>query len=363
MPTPPKRPITTTTASYTDDPRESSSSGSATSHELLPTTSHTPLNDAYHAPHPIQYRVYKRRFLGLLELIALNIAISWCWLTYAPVSTTSAQFFDVSVSAVNWLSTTFLFAFAVATPATIYVLNKYGPKAAIVVAATLTLVGSWVRYAGVRGSVSGEGKFGVVMFGQILVGFAQPFVLSAPTRYSDVWFSEKGRIAATAVASLANPFGGALGQLINPFWCKEVDDVGKMTLYVALIVRVRLGRGPMGENWLIVGIVYSHRPPGAVHPRSTPHAADADIVSQHARLHTRHAATAGAKPVIPYPRHSIRPLDHMLQRHILRAELNPLPLQPHRRPSGYYRRHPHRCWSRGGRDRKPGAGQIHDAEQ
>lgn len=41
-------------------------------------------------------------------------------------------------------------------------------------------------------------------------GFAQPFVLSAPTRYSDLWFSDKGRVSATALASLANPLGGAV---------------------------------------------------------------------------------------------------------------------------------------------------------
>jgi MFS transporter, FLVCR family, MFS-domain-containing protein 7 len=48
------------------------------------------------------------------------------------------------------------------------------------------------------------------MTGQILIGFAQPFVLSAPTTFSDLWFTERGRTSATAVASLANPLGGAV---------------------------------------------------------------------------------------------------------------------------------------------------------
>jgi hypothetical protein len=52
--------------------------------------------------------------------------------------------------------------------------------------------------------------FSVVMVGQILTGLAQPFVLAAPTRYSDMWFTEDGRIGATALASLANPFGAAV---------------------------------------------------------------------------------------------------------------------------------------------------------
>ena len=74
------------------------------------------------------------------------------------------------------------------------------------------------------------------MFGQILTGLAQPFVLSAPTRYSDMWFTNRGRVTATAVVSLANPFGAALGQLIVPFWVAKPSDVSNMVLYVAIIV-------------------------------------------------------------------------------------------------------------------------------
>lgn len=76
------------------------------------------------------------------------------------------------------------------------------------------------------------------MFGQILTGLAQPFVLSAPTRYSDLWFTNRGRIAATAVMSLANPFGGALAQLIDPFWANNASDIPNMVLYIAIIVSI-----------------------------------------------------------------------------------------------------------------------------
>jgi len=73
------------------------------------------------------------------------------------------------------------------------------------------------------------------MFGQILTGFAQPFVLAAPTRYSDLWFTNRGRVAATAVMSLANPFGGALAQLIDPFWAGSPGDIPNMVLYISII--------------------------------------------------------------------------------------------------------------------------------
>lgn len=74
------------------------------------------------------------------------------------------------------------------------------------------------------------------MFGQILAGLAQPFVLAAPTRYSDLWFTNRGRVAATAVMSLANPLGGALAQLIGPAWVSKASDIPNLVLYVSIIV-------------------------------------------------------------------------------------------------------------------------------
>ncbi|KAF1930002.1 MFS general substrate transporter [Didymella exigua CBS 183.55] len=176
------------------------------------------------------FKVYKRRWLGLAQLVLLNIVVSWDWLTFAPVSTSAATYFSVSETAINWLSTGFLFSFAVAAPLVIWTLHR-SPKESILWASGLLLVGNWIRYAGTRAS---GGMYGVVMFGQILTGLAQPFVLAAPTRYSDMWFTERGRVGATALASLANPFGGALAQLINPL----LGSVDKIVLIIAIITTV-----------------------------------------------------------------------------------------------------------------------------
>ncbi|KAH4039148.1 hypothetical protein HBI52_043480 [Parastagonospora nodorum] len=174
------------------------------------------------------FKVYKRRWFGLGQLVLLNIVVSWDWLTFAPVSTSAATYFSVSETAINWLSTGFLFAFAITCPLTIYLLHR-GPKPSILAASALLLVGNWIRYAGTRANI-----FWLVMVGQILTGLAQPFVLAAPTRYSDMWFTEEGRVGSTALASLANPFGGALAQLINPL----LGDVPNMVLIISIISSV-----------------------------------------------------------------------------------------------------------------------------
>jgi FLVCR family MFS transporter 7 len=227
-----------------------------------------------------EYKVYKRRWFGLVQLMLLNIIVSWdvsnsvsdsmwwCratalihvhgnddqrsrtamsspfgkhvltgklqWLTFSPVSSNAALYFRTDETTINWLSTACLCSFVAATPLTIYVLHL-GPKPSIMTAAALVLAGNWIRYAGSHSRTADGGIFGVVMFGQILTGLAQPFVLSAPARYSDLWFTNRGRVAATAVVSLANPFGAALSQLIVPFWVEKPADVSNMVLYVAII--------------------------------------------------------------------------------------------------------------------------------
>lgn len=119
-------------------------------------------------------------------------------------------------------------------PITIIVLHR-SLKMAFLIAAGLILIGNWIRYAG---STSKDGgNFAYAMAGEIVIGFAQPFILAAPTRYSDLWFTNRGRVAATAVMSLANPLGAALGQLIIPFWVSKPSDISNMVLRVSIMVR------------------------------------------------------------------------------------------------------------------------------
>lgn len=157
------------------------------------------------------------------------------WLSFSPVANTAAEFYSTTASIINWLSTAFLFAFVAASPWTIYTLHRGGPRLALIEASILVLVGNWIRYGGTRASPP---SFGLTMFGQILIGLAQPFVLSAPTYYSDLWFTQRGRVSATAIMSLANPFGGAVGQLVNPFIATKASEIPNMTLYVAIISSV-----------------------------------------------------------------------------------------------------------------------------
>lgn len=85
-----------------------------------------------------EYKVYRRRWAGLFVLMAMNIVTSWGvrlanlfvhayrnkgliygiqWLTFAPVSNYSQEYFGLSsVAPINWLSTVIFFAYVVISP-------------------------------------------------------------------------------------------------------------------------------------------------------------------------------------------------------------------------------------------------------
>lgn len=183
-----------------------------------------------------EYKVYGRRWAGLLVLMVMNMVTSWGWLTFAPVSNYSQEYFGLSsVSPINWLSTVVFFAYVLISPLVIHTLNKRGIRVAVWISSLLTLLGFWGRYIGVK---VGKDGFGLVMLGQILIGFAQSFVLNVPTYYSDLWFTSNARVSATALASLANPFGAAVGQLVNPILAGKASEIPQMVLITAIIATV-----------------------------------------------------------------------------------------------------------------------------
>ncbi|KAK5133799.1 hypothetical protein LTR08_007228 [Meristemomyces frigidus] len=185
-----------------------------------------------------KFRVYKQRWFGLAQLSLVTFIIGWDSITVAAISTSAAEYFGVSVDAINWLGTAGSFAFLVPIPIVIYVLNKSGPKMSILIASALVLAGNWIRYAGTRVS-----SFSTVMVGQVLIGIAQPFVLSAPTTYSKLWFTQNGRTTATAIATLANPLGAAVGSIVGVYLA-EASGISGLMLYTSIISSVACIPGP-----------------------------------------------------------------------------------------------------------------------
>lgn len=95
----------------------------------------------------------------------------------------------------------------------------------LVSGAVVTIIGAWLKYAGAKTS---SPSFALLMVGQIVSGAGQPFFLNVPTHYSDKWFSATSRVSATALMSLSNAIGAAVGQLVDPFLAPTANDIPNM---------------------------------------------------------------------------------------------------------------------------------------
>ncbi|KAL1892679.1 hypothetical protein Cpir12675_004447 [Ceratocystis pirilliformis] len=203
-------------------------------HELVERNK-TPDSRSHGISHDIVFKTYRRRWLGMFQMFLLNLAVNWGWLLFAPVSDHAAKYYNTSKTGVNWLSISYQFSYCLCAPFTIKLLHL-GPKPSFMAASALLLVGNWVRYASSHSRDGGT--YPLVVVSQVLIGLAQPFILSAPTTYSDMWFTEKSRVVATAIATLSNPLGAALAQLITPMWVKEPGDISDAVLYVSIIATI-----------------------------------------------------------------------------------------------------------------------------
>lgn len=184
-----------------------------------------------HASDITHYHVYKRRWFGIVCLAAMNIVTSWSWLSFAPIADACQEYFNLSSqSPINWLSTAIMFSYLVSSPVVWWLLGRFNIRFTIIGGAALTIVGSWVRYGGTKAN-----NFGAVMFGQILVGFAQPFALSTPTFYTDLWFTSETRVIANCIASLSNPLGAAIGQLVGPAMVAQASDLPMFILVTSIV--------------------------------------------------------------------------------------------------------------------------------
>ena len=98
-----------------------------------------------------------------------------------------------------------------------WVLDVKGLKWAMLIGGLGTLIGAWLRYIIVIiPHIDASMAYSITMLAQIIAALAQPFLLNAPTMFAATWFPVTSRNSVNAVATIANPFGVALGSLLVP---------------------------------------------------------------------------------------------------------------------------------------------------
>lgn len=104
------------------------------------------------------------------------------------------------------------------------------------VGASFNLIGSVLRWLSTVPSLLcstqySQSGYVVAMVGQVLTACAQPFLLYAPTKLAALWFGPKERALCTMLASMGNPLGLAMAQLIST---NVVTNLDRFTILVSV---------------------------------------------------------------------------------------------------------------------------------
>ena len=59
-------------------------------------------------------------------------------------------------------------------------------------------------------------KYGILLVGQCLCAFAQPFIMFVATKFANNWFADDQRALANTLALGSNIFGILIGSVISP---------------------------------------------------------------------------------------------------------------------------------------------------
>ncbi|KZT05289.1 MFS general substrate transporter, partial [Laetiporus sulphureus 93-53] len=184
-----------------------------------------------HAHAHVQYRMYKRRWVGVCAIIVLNIVAGMSLVWFGPIANNVVEAFGFTLDEVNWLGNVVNFTYLPCAALVPAVYARLGVRRTCYIGAVLLLLSAWIRYAGTASSLSVHGKYALLIIGQIIAGVTQPVFQVLIPGYSERWFDLKGRTTATMLMSIANPIGNAIGQLISPL----VETPAQSILVLAII--------------------------------------------------------------------------------------------------------------------------------
>ncbi|XP_041800009.1 solute carrier family 49 member A3 [Chelmon rostratus] len=180
------------------------------------------------------FKVYKRRWFVLLVLCLLNCSNATIWLTFAPVADQSAQYLKVSLEEVNWLSLVYMVVAIPLSFGTTWMLDTFGLRITLILGSWLNMLGAVVRFCGSPPSPSFTILYPVVMLGQTLGALAQPLIIFTPTKLAALWFPDHQRATANMIASMSNPLGLLLANIISPMVVETSTQIPALLIAYAV---------------------------------------------------------------------------------------------------------------------------------
>ncbi|CAE6510356.1 unnamed protein product [Rhizoctonia solani] len=102
------------------------------------------------------------------------------------------------------------------------------------------MIAAWIRYAGTSQHLDPDGRYALLLVGQIFTGFAQPWFQILGPKYSETWFDSRGRTTATMIIAISNPIGAALSQLLAPAFLTVRESILNLAIITSAITPIAI---------------------------------------------------------------------------------------------------------------------------
>jgi cyanate permease len=178
---------------------------------------------------PVNFKVYKYRWVVLgvyMFIVAVNQLL---WITFAPITADASSYYSVSELQIGILSMCFMIVYIVVSFPASWVIDTYGIRTGVGIGAVVTGV-----FGLLRGMVTTN--YSLLLLAQIGIGIGQPFLINAITKIAARWFPIEERATASGLGTLAMYLGIFLGMILTPFLTKSNGVNGMLYIYGVISV-------------------------------------------------------------------------------------------------------------------------------
>jgi len=173
------------------------------------------------------YKVYRYRWVVLMAFMFVVIMNQLLWITYAPITSSAAGYYQVSDLSIGLLSMCFMIVYILVSLPASWVIDTYGMRTAVGIGAVLTGVFGLMR--GMAGA-----NYTLALLAQIGIAVGQPFILNSITKIAAKWFPVNERATASGLGTLGMYAGIFVGIAMTPYFTIDLG-IGKMLFIYGIL--------------------------------------------------------------------------------------------------------------------------------
>ncbi|MFX1410128.1 MAG: MFS transporter [Promethearchaeota archaeon] len=168
--------------------------------------------------------IYGYRWVVLLLFMLVNITMQILWISFAPVRSVAATFYEVDELFIDLLAMSFMVVYIPITFLSAWIIDKFGFRIGAGIGAIIAGIFGLLRFFAFE-------DYLLLLLFQIGIGIGQPFILNAVTKLSANWFPDNERTTATGIALISQFLGIALGMFITPIIVSGDDLLPMLLIY------------------------------------------------------------------------------------------------------------------------------------